>query len=240
MATAIAAGQLVALLVVAGWAAATRRRGLAWLAALSIAASCAALWSATGIEERIMDHQVFWISAIGALNLAIFAGALGLFVLHLIGGAPGLAPLSALANAALVASVMFVTVTQLQRARAGHLPVTQSRRSVTELADSVRAYLGEQRVEKPLFRIGESVWGTTAGFLLELDRAGVPLAIEDPWMPMFPQKFTAGGDEDAEITVADPAAHAELIKRPGNVIVADAAPLYIDAVKLRRGVTEAR
>ena len=97
-----------------------------------------------------------------------------------------------------------------------------------------QAYMADHQVRKPLVRIGEDVWGTTAGVLLELDRAGVPFAVEESWMPMFPQSFAANGNEDAELAFVDTDEHLRLITRPDNVPVADTTAFYADAVPIQK------
>src|SRR5262249_45308279 len=65
---------LVVLIAVAGFR--TGRRFLSTIGAVSAAASLVALWSCTRIYGEIVDHEVFWISAIGVVNLATIASAL--------------------------------------------------------------------------------------------------------------------------------------------------------------------
>jgi hypothetical protein len=72
----------------------------------------------------------------------------------------------------------------------------------------------------------------TAGVLLQLNKLGVPFAVEDSWLPMFPQTFAAIGDEDAEISVSGTNAHDQLANRPGNVLVTSAGTVYVDAVRI--------
>jgi hypothetical protein len=48
-----------------------RRRFEAALGGLLLLVSLQALWSATRIEETIFDHEVFWMSSLGALNIAL-------------------------------------------------------------------------------------------------------------------------------------------------------------------------
>jgi hypothetical protein len=131
-----------------------------------------------------------------------------------------------------LASCMFGCIEQLNRARAGHLPVTHSSPAAERLGAAVRDYVNGQTVHRPLFRIGEDVWGMTAGMLLQLNRLGVPFAVEDSWLPMFPQTFAANGHEDVEISVSGGTAHDRLARRPGNVPVTSADTVYVDAVSV--------
>jgi hypothetical protein len=100
---------------------------------------------------------------------------------------------------------------------------------------SLRDYVHETGVQRPLFRIDEDVWGSAVGALLELNRAGVPFAVEYSWLPMFPQTFAATGDEDAEITISNDDRHRQLAERPGDVLIAGSDGVYFDAVRVERG-----
>ena len=63
--------QLVGLATTVTLAAKARRGFELALASLLLLTSLLALWSATRIEETIFDHEVFWMSAVGALNIAL-------------------------------------------------------------------------------------------------------------------------------------------------------------------------
>jgi hypothetical protein len=229
----ITALQLIALVSIVVWAARVGYRTLANLAILGLLTSIVALWSATRIEERIWDHQVFWLTAIGALNLGLIVGASGLYVRRHLSGRLRLPAASApLACGALIATCVFICFSQLERARAGRLPSTLSTPVARRFGATVREYLSAGGIQKPLFRIGQDVWGMTAGVLLELNRSGVPFAVEDSWMPMFPQAFAATGHEDVEITASRAGAHLKLATRQGNVLVTSSDAVYFDAVPI--------
>ncbi len=227
----IAILQLLALVIVAFWSARHGHRSLAWLAILGLLASIVGLWSVTHIQERIMDHEVFWLTGVGVLNLGAIAGAAGLYVRRRSGDLEIGKRLAPILHASLVAACVLVSLGQLERARAGHLPVTLSTPAAERFGVSLRDYVLETGVQRPLFRIGEDVWGMTAGALLELNRAGVPFAVEDSWLPMFPQTFTARGDEDAEITASDAGAHLGLAERAGNVLIASSDGVFFDVIR---------
>src|SRR5206468_36211 len=64
-------GSALALLAAAARRARARRNGFAmWLAVMCALTSAIALVAATRIRGRIVDHEVFWVSAVGALLLA--------------------------------------------------------------------------------------------------------------------------------------------------------------------------
>ena len=226
----IAMLELLLLVVVAIWSARAGLRSLAWLAALGLLASVVGLWSVTRIQDRIIEHEVFWLTGVGVLNLGVIAGAVGLLTRRYIGQFDG-ARVAPLLQASLVALCVFVCVHQLERARAGHLPVTLSSPIAGQLGATLRDYVRESGVQRPLFRLGEEVWGTAAGVLLELDRAGVPFAVERSWLPMFPQTFAPTGDEDVDITVSNAEGHARVSDRSGDILITTADGIYFDAVR---------
>jgi hypothetical protein len=70
---------ILQLMAVAAFCADGLRRQRAFdgaLGGLLLIASAVSLWSATRIEDRIFDHDVFWIVAVGMMNLAVLAAVL--------------------------------------------------------------------------------------------------------------------------------------------------------------------
>jgi hypothetical protein len=232
--------------LVATAAARVRRAqpGLCRLALVSLAASGIAFWSVTRIADRIMDHEVFWISAIGVVNVAIVATAvLSEAAVALSGSVERIRssgtvwnrlsrgwPYEAFAQGAAFAAIGLVCVGQMERARAGRLPVTATAPAVERLAGSVRVYLEWQKTHKPLVHLGEDTWGLSAGVLLQMDREGRDFAIEDSWMPMFPQSFARAGDEDAEIAFGNADEHLARGRVPGVEPIGTFSNLYIDGL----------
>ncbi|HEX4347467.1 MAG TPA: hypothetical protein VHZ73_07830 [Vicinamibacterales bacterium] len=193
-----------------------------------------ALWSATRIEGGIMDHEVFWMSGLGAVNLACIAEPVAGALQSLVARWVPPRRWGAIVSGLVVAAAMVVCAGQLERAREGRLPATTNNPVVERLTGSVRQYLEGQDAHKPLVRIGENDWGFTAGVLLDLDRERIPFAIEPEWMPMFPQSFAANGEEDAEIAFGNGDEHAQRMRIAGAVPIASFAPLYIDGLPASR------
>ena len=226
--------QLLALVIVAVWSARNGYRQLAWSAVLGLLASIVGLWSVSRIQGRIIDHEIFWLTGVGVLNLGVIAGAIGLCVRRhspVFQGGVRVAPIIC---GSLVAVCVFVSLGQLARARAGYLPVTLSSPVAGLFGTSLRDYVRETGVQRPLFRIDQDVWGSAVGALLELDRAGVPFAVEYSWLAMFPQSFATTGDEDAEINISTDDRHRRLAERPGDVLIAGSDGVYFDAVRVER------
>jgi hypothetical protein len=222
---ALAIAQLCAL---SGVAVAVRRRAadLSRLAAFAIAASLVALWSATRIEGRIMDHEVFWISALGAVNLAVFIAA---FVVLVVPRSDLDARYGAAIQGLVIAGVAAICFAQAERGRAGRLPVTPTNPAVQRLALSMREYV-DRSGHKPLIRLSDATWSLAAGVLLQADRLGVPFAVEPAWMPMFPESFAATGEEDVEVEFGDSDEHLERINS-GATPIDSFSNVFLDGKK---------
>lgn len=222
--------QVIGLVAVIVWATYRHRTEIAWLASLCLLASAVALWSMTRIEGRILDHLVFWISAIGALSVGITAGALGVCATRVARAVPAFT-MPAI-HALLIALCLYAGLRHLARASDGWLPATLVDAAAPRIAADVRAYLQRHGVRKPFFRVGDDQWGMAAGILLQLDRAGVAFSVEDSWLPMFPGRFAVTGREDAEMTIGGPELHAGMARRDQNVLVSATGRIYVDAVKI--------
>ena len=228
-------GALQTLLVaaVAAWAAITARRFLAVMAGMSLLASAVAFWSVSRIAEDLVDHEVFWIAALGALNGAVIvagiAGAIGART-----GRSWRAPgrLVAAASWMPVAISVVMGVYYLGNPR-GFSPMQRTEDAqVRTLVGGIQSYLRGNGVSKPLFRMDFRTWAVTAGIVLQLERAGVGLAVEDSAVPIFSDAVAPTGDEDAEITIALTPRHVELAERADNRLIASYDRYYADVVRL--------
>jgi len=227
---ALAVAQLAALLAAALFAR-HREPNLSRLAVFSLGASLAALWSVTRIEDRIMDHEVFWISGVAALNLGvIIAAAVSAAGARTETYAEQAGKRGAIVHAALVSVVLLMAFKQAERARDGRLPVTPTSPVVERLTGSVRQYLEGKDAHKPFIRIGEETWGLAAGVLLQADRGSIPFAVEDSWMPMFPQAFAANGEEDSEVAFGNSDEHAARMRIAGAEPIASFSNVFIDGI----------
>jgi len=227
--------QMLIIAAIIAWAQRCGARPLAWLASCCLIASIVGLWSVTRVQGPLMRYQIVWMSALGALNLGVVFGAACLYLSGLLptrhapilirATIPGM-------HGVLLAAYMWLAFYWLVPTLGGRLPATSSTGVVGRLAVDIQNYLVGHRVRKPLFRLTQEPWGTAAGILLELDRAGVKFAVEESWQSMFPDGFERTGDEDAELTIADSDTHRRLDARPGNVVVASARSVYVDAVSI--------
>jgi hypothetical protein len=201
---------------------------IAALSTLLLAAAAIALWSATHIDERIFDHDVFWIAGIGTLLLALAADSLVSLLWR--SGSSQLAPALALILTIVAAAASARYVAQVV-ASSFHPPAEAQRAG--ELAADLEAYMRRERIARPLIKIDQDAWPFAAGAILALQKQGMATAVEDDWIVMFTPAFRATGREDAVVTVAAPAEHLRLRDRGARLISAH-DPVYAYAEAVRR------
>lgn len=215
------------------WSFRMRRIGLAWLGVMATAGSLVTLWSATRIVGGFNDHFAFWLAGVGLVDAAVIVSTIG----EMVGGAVAAAPplveaVSPAVHGTIFAAVLMVGLIQVDRARQGSFPVTVPLPSIATFDDSIAEYLGREHVRRPLFRIAGERWDVAVGMLQELHRRGIPFAVEDSWMPMFPDRFHASGDEDAELTVTGAFEAPELAARAGNVTINRSSRARVEAIRI--------
>ena len=219
--------------IAAVWAFRARRQGLAWLATLSVVGAIVTLWSTTRIDGSINDHMIFWFAAVGGANIAVCGGALLTWMQQTLDPGHRTARLVApLAHSVPLGVLLWIGLCQVDRARQGSFPATVTSPAIPNFANSIRRYLRDSGVQRPLVRIDQEQWGMAAGILLELQRHDIPFAIEDSWASMFPDRFRATGHEDLELTIAAAGARPELAARPANVTIDVSRQVHVEAIKV--------
>jgi hypothetical protein len=186
--------------VLAALAVARRRESTldACLLGMCAAASAVALFATTRIQDHIVDHEIFWMSGIGALGVGAVVGSLG-----------GLAGVTSQGIAARAASTTAV-LAWLAAATAGALGLqhalerrrTLDDHAVDVLTGQIEAYLATSGARRARFDIEPRVWPIAAGALLQIDKAGTPFAVGERWATMFGERFTATGQEDGAALIA--------------------------------------
>ena len=194
-------GSALALLAAAAGRARRQRNGFAmWLAVMCALTSAIALVAATRIRGRIVDHEVFWISAVGVIDAAAIAGAFGRP-----NGRGRTAPLIAAASVVFAAAI---GVGGMRRAIAR--PRTVDDHSVDVLARSIEQYVASG-VRRPLIHIEQQIWPIAAGALLLADKQGIAFAVDDQWRAMFGEAFARNGREDGEVTISGSSRQPRLV-----------------------------
>ena len=208
----------------------TRRRFELSLAAILVVAGLTALWSTTRVDGEIFDHGVFWISGLGVLNLALLAAlAAGAgFKRQAVVTSSSRWP--AVAAVALTAVAAIAGVRQFRDAVAGASNPGADSGVVTSVAADLRTYLREQHIERPLIKLDQDAWGMAAGVILQLQKANVPLAVEDDWLVMFTPVFAATGHEAVTLMIAGREQHVRMQGGADAKVAVAHDPIYVHVV----------
>jgi hypothetical protein len=225
-----AIGQVLLLAAIARADLRAGRRFEGGLAISALAASVIGFAAITRIRGDILDHEIFWLAAFGAINMAIIASATlrAAAEVRILPGAARVAASVAAPTVVLLIGVG-VGVRDLRSLTSFEL---RRRERATMLAtyESVRGYLNEERIRKPLIRVDGALWGHAAGVLLRLQQAGTSCAVQDESLSMFTDAFAPTGAEDAVISIGSIGQHRQLLARPGNKVLREAHPVYVDAI----------
>ena len=172
-----------------------------WLLVMCLLASVVALLATTRIRDHVIDHEIFWMSALGALSAGAFAGAVAIAVGDTVRGRSVLT--RTLTSWACVAAFVVVAGVGLagmrhvlQRAR------TTDDHNVDVVAEQIQRLVSGAHARRPRMHIESTVWPIAAGALLQVYKANVRFAVDDHWTTMFGDAFRANGREDLELTIA--------------------------------------
>jgi hypothetical protein len=196
------------------------------LAAAALTASCIGLWALTRVRDDILDHEIFWLAPLGAMNLAIVVSAAlhGVVSRRLSTGVT-----------VILASVAVATGVSDLRDLTGFERRRTDRPAIVATYASVARYVREAGVQRPLIEIDGSLWGHAAGVLLRLEQDRIAFAVGDGSPSMFTNVFPTNGREDAIVTIATRDRHHAAVARPGNVVVREANPVFVDAIRIAPG-----
>ena len=227
----VAIGQVIALGIVAWHGLAAGRRIEAGVAGFAALASLVGLWSLTRIRGDFLDHELLGMVAIGALNLAVIASAaIRAFLPGFFQWRPPItagAYATAIALCLLVGVQHFIDFTSYERRRSdtARIPAT---------SDLLRKYFEQRGIERPVFQMDGDAAGDGAGIILRLLQAGWPVTVEGENAAMFPPALAGSGREDALVNLSSrEGTHLAIAARPGNVILRDRHPLFVDLVVMR-------
>lgn len=215
---------------------AVRRRDWfdAALGGLIVVAASVALWSAARIDDRIFDHDVFWMTGIGVLGLAVTAELLlSVAVSSDLKTRRYVLPdrLAGAVCIALLALAGGAVVWQVQEAvRRSYEPSADAQRARAVGAD-IAAYVDRERAARPLIKIDQDAWGVAAGAILDLQKQGRPVSVEEDWVVMFTPAFRITGREDAVVAIATAPEHVRLAER-GVPTISAHDPIYAHAARV--------
>lgn len=224
-AESVAAGEMLVLGASVVYARRHGRHFDAALGAVLLGASLLSLWTATRIDGDVFDHAVFWVAAIGTLNLAVVA-SVGLYALGLAITDRFRRLLAPLACAVTFLVTLLCGSEQLTLAvQRSHAPDAESR-AAEHVALLLRRELTARGLSRPLIRFDQDAWGMAAGVVLRLQKEGVAVAVEDDWLAMYTPAFAATGQERAEVAIVGKAAHTRLDGAADTVIAASGDLLF--------------
>ena len=95
-----------------------------------------------------------------------------------------------------------------------------------DVAADLQRFLAQERVERPLILFDQDAWGMDAGVVLQLQKAGVAVAVENDWIAMYTPAFAATGRERIRIAIVGVAEHVRMSSRLGNRVVSSRNPLF--------------
>lgn len=203
------------------WAAsrlrARRNRVGATLSLLLLAVCLTALWSLLRIRGEVLDQVVFWITALGVLNVTcIVAGFSGDISVRLA------------RRVSIVAVLLMIAVGTAELLRTNRPtddPGAATR--ITTGSDAIASYLQREKVVRPLVYIAHATWGDAAGILLRLDKAGIDVSIERDWLYMFGERYAENRTEDSVLVFADQERRQPLLQQKDYVVLAEWPELTI-------------
>jgi hypothetical protein len=226
----VALAEVIALAVAGTFARRAGRRFDASMAWTALLASIVSFWSIARIRGDILDHQIFWIVPLGALNLSIVGAAAAR---PIAARWPGVQATASRAATAICGVLVLAAVQDglgdLDRLVAYENAMRRKDADINTTYDCIVEYLGAYGVRKPLFKIEQ--WDTAAAMLVRLNRSNRPFAVEDKSLPIFTDVFAAHGDEDAVIAIAGRAAGADA---HGAAVVLQREPVYVEAMRIQR------
>lgn len=225
-----AAAETILLMVAGRWHVIHKRRFEASLTLVALVATVISVFSLMRVRGDILNHDLFRLAAIGVLNL----GILGAAALRASAAVLRLGPMPAAASVGIVAVVVALTSLLCIRdieSLTGYERRQRSRQAIVSAHGAVRDYLRRSGMRKPLLKIDADRWGDAAGVLLRLVQDDTAVAVKDD-TSMFTDRFAARGDEDVLVTLADLDLHRSLREIPGNTVLLEAFPLFVDAARI--------
>jgi hypothetical protein len=230
----LAIAEVLVLPIIALMAFRAGRRFEGSMALMAVVASLVGFWSITRIRGDILDHEIYWIVGLGAINLGIVAAVALRRARRRWGTARTLDRriVAATCMVLLLASVR-VGIRDFNRLVGFESSSRRDDAALNATYDSIRGYLVARQVRKPLFQI-DGIWDVAAATFVRLEQDGIPFAVDDDWVPMFTDAFRAHGDEDAIVTIGEGDHHRELSARADNVVVLERHPIYVDALRIGR------
>ena len=216
------------------------------LALSTLSASCIGLWALTRVRDDILDHEIFWLAAFGAINLAVL-GAAGLRASGTLAERMRAPPPDALETrvggpraATSACALALVLGLSLGVRDLRDLTSFELRRaeSVTIVAayESIRNYVRAEGIRKPLIAADEPLWGHAAGVLLRLQQDGTPAGRAGRVAADVYQGLRGDGRRGrGRHHRYGRDCSRERSARPGNVLLLERRAVFVDAIRIAPG-----
>ena len=222
--------QLALLTAACVWSVTKQRVFPAALCVICLATSGVAFWSITqvreGIREGLVDYLAFWISIIAVVNLAAIIGVFLSWASETLCSSRIRIP-SVAGQVAIVGFCCLLTVHGVshlqnihQRTLRGEGQFARRRQVSRLLSVALKGDLRNHGTIRPLIRMREQTWSPAAGVVLQLYKAGIPLAVENQQLFFFTDVFAATGEEDVEFLFTHGVLHGEPGDEPPYRLVA--------------------
>jgi hypothetical protein len=219
----IAIAVMLALIVRAEW-----RRGGRYNAALG--ACCLALigaghLSATNIRGTITDHQLFWLSIVGVVSVAVIVTGVIQPRLHNISRAP-LTVITLLLYAASCAMTFRAFVDR------ANPPRFIESRTVETLTGAVTAAVRNGLVDRILVEVDPQAWDIAAGIVLHLSKADIHVRVDPRLVWLYGVPYRADGLENTLLTVAKAEKHKTVMQQPGRVLLGERHGVFVSVRRI--------
>ena len=212
---------ILAFMVRADW-----RRGARYNAALG--ACCLALigaghLSAANIRGTIVDHQLFWLSIVGVVSVAVVVSGLVQPRLHSVPKAP-------LIGITLLLYAASCVVTFRAFADRADPPRLADSRTVETLADAITAAVRNGLVvnrDRILLEVDPKAWHIAAGIVLHLWKADIEVHVDPRLVWLYGSAYRPDGLENTLLTVAGADKHKDVMQQPGRVLLAERDDVFV-------------
>ena len=217
--------QVMLLAVVGRWAMRQNRPFHAALCLLGLVATAVAGWSAFNVRGMMRDYLVFWMSALGMVNLMVIGGAVACWTARIL-RRRGIALQTRIGPATVAAFLLLVFLfgaTSLardyRRTVTGEGRFPHRREAVRILSLDLENRMATQGYRSPQIRITPPVRVVAAGVVLQLYKADIPVSVVDSWVPVFTEALRSTGAEDVTFRFVGPELDRELRERPDHLLV---------------------
>jgi hypothetical protein len=184
----------IALALAGRW---RRRPFLAGLGLTSVAGTATAVWSATRIVGVVPPYLLVWASAL-PVPVWIGAGLLGAEAMSRRAPTTRLRAAPALLTLALVVPSAGLSWSLMRS------PLRPTATSVIETTALVRPWLARHGAGRVQVRHAPAQWPLAAGLVVQLQKQGFAVSVDDGWTPLYGEQLRSSGNEDAALWLGDP------------------------------------